>query len=230
MTCRTRIGPAAYVDWRASDLGMIAEALEDRLLFRLLGSVDGLLVLDVGCGDGAFVAKLADRGATVVGVDPDRQTIGAAARRLGGAGSVPHLAVAEGQHLPFADATFDAVVAKTVLCFVGEGDAVVGEMARVLRPGGRFVIGELGRWSTWAAARRVRACCGSSLWRRGRFRTPRELRRLAGAAGLQVARLQGAIYYPRVAWLARLLAPLDANLGKLTSFGAAFLALSATKR
>ncbi|MDJ0947337.1 MAG: hypothetical protein QNJ94_00300 [Alphaproteobacteria bacterium] len=57
-------------------------------------------------------------------------------------------------------------------------------MARVLRPGGRFVIGKLHKWSSWAAQRRLRAWLGSALWRRGRFRTAGELGRLAQIADL----------------------------------------------
>jgi hypothetical protein len=102
-------------------------------------------------------------------------------------------------------------------------------MARVLRPGGRLVIGELGKWSAWAAARRVRAWIGSRLWRRGRFRTESELRALAGQAGLVVTGVRGAIYYPRWRLAARLMSRCDPVLGRLTTFGAGFVALSAVQ-
>ena len=91
------------------------------------------------------------------------------------------------------------------------------------------MIGELGRWSPWAAERRVRAWCGSQLWRRGGFRTASELRSLANGAGLMPGPVHGSIYYPRWRWAARLLGPHDAALSRLTTFGAAFLALAAVK-
>jgi ubiquinone/menaquinone biosynthesis C-methylase UbiE len=128
-------------------------------LFELIGNVAGVRVLDVGCGEGALAVKLRQTGAVVTAVDP-------------------------GWQLPFAAASFDVVLAKTVLCFVDEAQTMVDEMARVLRPGGRFVIGELHKWSSWAAQRRLRAWFGSALWRRGRFRTTGELRQLALASGL----------------------------------------------
>jgi hypothetical protein len=103
------------------------------------------------------------------------------------------------------------------------------EIARVLKPGSRLVIGELSKWSTWAAERRVRAWLGSALWKRGRFRTPRELRALARDAGLEPGRVIGSNFYPQSASAARLLKPFDARLGRLTTFGAAFVALIATK-
>ena len=121
------------------------------------------------------------------------------------------------------------MTAITILCFVDDAAPVFGEIARVLRPGGRLVIGELGKWSTWAAARRVRAWLGSRLWRRGRFWTASELSRLAEAAGLIVETVRGAIYYPRWGFAARLMSAVDPGLGRLTTAGAAFVALSAIK-
>lgn len=50
--------------------------------------------------------------------------------------------------LPFADLSFDLVTAITVLCFVPDARRAAAEMVRVLRPGGRLVLGELGWYST----------------------------------------------------------------------------------
>ena len=135
----------------------------------------------------------------------------------------------EAQRLPIASGSFDLVMAKTILCFVEDAAPAFEEMARVLRPGGRLIIGELGKWSTWAAARRIRGWLGSPLWRNGRFRTKVELTRLAEEAGISVHLVRGAVYYPRCKWAARLMAPLDGLFARHTSLGGAFLALSGTK-
>ena len=131
------------------------------------------------------------------------------------------------ERLPFADASFDVVVSVTVLCFVPDVAGAIWEMVRTLKPGGRLVLGELGRWSLWAAIRRVRGWFGSPTWKATRFHTAADLRALAEEAGLHVADVRGAVYYPPVDLFARVLAPLDPWLGRQTTVGAAFIALSA---
>jgi SAM-dependent methyltransferase len=131
--------------------------------------------------------------------------------------------------LPFHDATFDAVVAVTVLCFVPNAERAVHELARVLRPGGEMVIGELGRWNLWTARRRIDGWLGSTVWRAARFRTAGELRRLIINAGLVVTATRAAIFYPPCALAAALFAPCDSWLGQRTATGAAFLAIAGRK-
>lgn len=89
-------------------------------------------VLDVGCGDGQ-VSRLAARlGADVVGIDPTWNCVRVARER----GSAVARAGAAG--LPFADGSFDAVVACLVFEHIRDVDDAIAEVARVLEPGGRF--------------------------------------------------------------------------------------------
>jgi SAM-dependent methyltransferase len=128
---------------------------------------------------------------------------------------------------PFPDAAFDVVTAMTVLCFVADAAGAVREMARVLRPSGRLVLGELGRWNLWALNRRVRGWSGSATWKAANFRSAAELCALARQTGLSVGAIAGAVFYPPVGALARIMAPVDSWLGRRTTFGAAFIALRA---
>jgi SAM-dependent methyltransferase len=91
-------------------------------------------VLDVGCGDGQISRLLAVEGAAVVGVDPTWNQIRVAAERGGGAA----YARADAAGLPFVDASFDAAVACLVFEHIDDVEGAIGEVARVLRPGGRF--------------------------------------------------------------------------------------------
>lgn len=221
--------PDAYARWRASEVGAITERLERRLILDLIGEVRDQRILDVGCGDGDLAVELAKRGARVIGVDASATMVEAAIQRASRERVDVDFRIAAAQHLPFPPGQFDVVGAITILCFVENAAPVFREMARVLRPGGHLVIGELGKWSSWAATRRIRGWLGSPLWRQGRFRTAKELRSLARQAGLSVETVRGGIYFPRWGWAARILAPYDPMLSRATPVGAAFLVLRATK-
>ncbi len=223
------LDPQGYARWRGSTLGAITEELEKSLVLELVGDVNGKQILEIGCGDGTLAVELARRGAHMTAIDASEAMITAARQGASASSVAIDFRVATAQSLPFASGQFDLVVAFTILCFVEDAAPVFGEIARVLRPGGKLVIGELNRWSTWAAERRVRAWLGSALWRRGRFRTPRQLRRLALDAELAPGPVVGAVYYPRSALAASCLSPFDRRLRRITTLGAAFLALSAVK-
>ncbi len=223
-----QISPVAYQSWRATRLGAITESLEQRVILKLMGPVKDADVLDAGCGDGALACAMASGGASVTGIDADPVML-AAARAHAEATRVEAMFLpGRIERLPFRDSSFDVVVAVTVLCFVADADTAVREMARVLRPGGRLVLGELGRRSVWAMSRRFRAWLGATTWKAAHFRTAAELRVLLQQAGLAVVTVCGAVFYPPIGLCAQALAPIDPWLGHRTTIGAAFIALGAT--
>lgn len=226
-----KVGPLAYDRWRAASLGGLTEDMERALLWDLAGEPDGLLLLDVGCGDGGFTRQAVKRGAKAVGLDPDPAMLAAAQGQAANGAASPWWVRGLAQQLPVREASCDLVVAVTVLCFLTDSaaQAALSEMARVLKPGGRLVLGELSPWSLWAAHRRIRGWLGASLWRAARFHGPNHLRCLAAEAGLTVQALRGAIDYPPWWRVARLMAPWDRAFSRLTNVGAAFLVLQAAK-
>lgn len=225
-----QFGPAVYSAWRASSLGEIVDDLEQRLLLRLAGDLRRRAVLDVGCGDGVLTLAFARAGAaSVAGCDVDPRMIVRAIGRATQQQQVVQYAVADALRLPFADSSFDLVTVVAVLAFVPNAEGAIREMARVLKPGGLLIIGELGRWSPWAARRRVRGWLGSASWRAATFRTAAQISGLAQSAGLRVEHVSGAIFFPPWLALARLLAPWDAVLGERTTLGAAFVAVRSRK-
>jgi len=107
----------------------------------LLGPVAGRSVLEIGCGAAQCARWVSANGGHAVGIDVSGVQLAHAARLNRTAGIDVPLALADARRLPFADGTFDlACSAYGALPFVADGDAVVAEVARVLRPGGRFVF------------------------------------------------------------------------------------------
>lgn len=105
------------------------------LITELLTGADR--VLDVGAGEGQIARLAVGAGSSaVVGVDPTRNQIEVAKARGGGV----EYARAGAAELPFDSGSFDAVVACLVFEHIEAVDAAIGEVARVLSPGGRFVL------------------------------------------------------------------------------------------
>ena len=92
----------------------------------------GQRALDVGCGPGALIAELVDRGAHASAVDPSPPFVAAARERY------PDVDVrqATAEKLPFADASFDVALAQLVVHFMADPVQGIAEMARVTGDGG----------------------------------------------------------------------------------------------
>ena len=105
-------------------------------VFDLLAPSPGERSLDLGCGGGVLTARLAERGASVVGVDSSPAQVAAARARGLDARVIDGTALKLGE-------TFDAVFSNAALHWMKPPDAVARGVARLLVPGGRFV-GELG--------------------------------------------------------------------------------------
>jgi ubiquinone/menaquinone biosynthesis C-methylase UbiE len=142
-----------YDAWYATPLGAWADQHETEAVFRLLEPRPGERLLDLGTGTGRYAQEAARRGARVVGIDPSPGMLAVARGRV--AGQPVDLICAGAARLPFPDRSFDAILAMTSLCFVSDPVAVLREAARMLKPGGRLVLGELNRWSLWALVRRI---------------------------------------------------------------------------
>jgi SAM-dependent methyltransferase len=132
--------PAAY----AQNAGFVHELAGG--VVEWLAPLAGERVLDLGCGDGQLTERLAESGAIVTGADADPLMVEAAKLR----GLEVHHATAE--CLPFANGGFDAVFSNAALHWVRDQDAMMAEVHRVLKPGGRFVA-EMGGHGNIAAIR-----------------------------------------------------------------------------
>lgn len=128
----------------------LEQALFARLRQRALrSSAFPRLVLEVGVGTGANL-PFYPAGSRVVAVDASAEMLAAARRRRTHA--VVELSQTDVHHLAFPDATFNGVVGSFLLCNVTDPLAVLQEMRRVLRPGGRLLLLEHVRGGhPWAA-------------------------------------------------------------------------------
>jgi SAM-dependent methyltransferase len=111
-----------------------------------LDAQPGERILDLGCGDGQLTRRISATGASVVGVDASPDMVAAARAR----GIEANEGAAEA--LPFPDESFDAVFSNAALHWVRGQDAMMTEVRRVLKPGGRFVA-EMGGHGNIAAIR-----------------------------------------------------------------------------
>lgn len=129
----------AHADWWQDGFTNGADAEYEEQILPMAAELlaHGSRILDVGAGEGQ-IARLAIAGGAslVVGVDPTRKQIVQAAKRGGGVQYGRAVAAA----LPFSNESFDAAIACLVFEHIDELDASVAELARVLVPGGRFVL------------------------------------------------------------------------------------------
>ena len=113
-----------------------------------LGVVPGDRLLDLGCGFGRHAFEAARRGAAVVALDAGPEEVAQVRGTLGAmveAGELApdHPATAvqgDALALPFADGTFDRVIASEVLEHIPDDVAAMSELSRVLRPGGTMAV------------------------------------------------------------------------------------------
>jgi len=156
----------------------------------------GKSVLDVGCAGGFMAEALAGRGAEVCGIDPAREAVAAARRHAHAAGLAIRYDVGVGEALPHPDASFDAVVCVDVLEHVRDLPRVLGEIARVLRPGGLFLYdtinrNPLARLATITLAEDVLRLLPRGTHDPARYIKPREMRLALEAVDLRPGPITG---------------------------------------
>jgi ubiquinone/menaquinone biosynthesis C-methylase UbiE len=111
--------------------------------------VDGARVLEVGCGTGLILGRLAERAAGAWGLDLSPGMLRAARQRG------LDVVLGSATQLPFADASFDLVCSFKVLAHVPDIRAALAEVARVTRPGGSMVLEFYNPWSLRYLAKRI---------------------------------------------------------------------------
>jgi ubiquinone/menaquinone biosynthesis C-methylase UbiE len=106
---------------------------------QLLSSVSGD-VLEIGAGTGANLGYYGEGIRTLTLTEPEKPMARRLEKHLAESGVTAKLLRAPAEHLPFNDDSFDAVISTLVLCTVDDPTRTLGEMRRVLRPGGRLLF------------------------------------------------------------------------------------------
>ena len=175
----------------------------DEILYRLLPAPSvASKILDIGCGTGHQMKRLASMGYAVSGVDGSPEMLGHATRNNPGA----TLRQADVESLPFDAATFDAVISIEVLRYLPDPRQSIREMARVLKPGGVAVVTATPvlNLNGYAIINRL-ATMGLPGFVRLRqyFTTSRRLRRQFQDAGFREVQIHG-VYWGPINWVERL--------------------------
>jgi ubiquinone/menaquinone biosynthesis C-methylase UbiE len=106
---------------------------------KLLSGASGRTV-EIGAGTGLNLDLYPEAVTELVLTEPDAHMAAKLQRRLAASNRRAEVVAAPGERLPFEDATFDTAVVTLVLCTVPNPPAVLREIARVLRPGGRLLF------------------------------------------------------------------------------------------
>ncbi len=136
-----------YDQWYTTKMGRFVDDIETACAFELFLPQQDQKILDVGCGTGNFSIKLAEKGAIVTGIDVSEEMLSIARTKIGA------LPIAyknmDLYQLEFEDNTFDAVFSMAAFEFVEFPERALGELFRVLKPGGKLMVGTIHLDSSW---------------------------------------------------------------------------------
>lgn len=119
-------------------------ALEEPIVGKLIGPVDGLRIADIGCGTGRHAVRLAAAGARVTGVDFSSGMLDVLRNKhTEGAIEIIEHDLDREAALPLPSAGFDVVLCCLVIEHIREIDRIVAELGRICRDGGHVIVTDL---------------------------------------------------------------------------------------
>ena len=170
---------AAYDQWFSMPVGALVDRLEMALVLRMVSPRYGETALDVGSGTGHFCFALADRGMQVTGIDASLEMVRAAQA----AGKSVRYRHGRAESLPFSDNQFDVVLSVAAMAFIASPQRAIGEMVRVLKPGGRLVVGALNPDSAFGRAYLSESQVSETPFRHAHMLSPADLITMLGEYG-----------------------------------------------
>jgi ubiquinone/menaquinone biosynthesis C-methylase UbiE len=198
----------------------------EELVFEAVPILSEAKYLEIGCGTGRFTAPLAAKGINLVAVDISDDMLAATRRKLQQSSvgdTTVELMKADARALDFPAAEFDVVFSFNVINHIPGYEKVISEAARVLKPGGYFIVGFPSLWSLYLPYAMLVNFMRKSL-RRGvytRWPSAMALIRQGRSLGLQVESQYGMFHCPPVknALIAATAASVLGFLGQLAYRG-----------
>ncbi len=140
---------STYDDWCKTPLGSFVDHVEKEWMAKSSKPLAGEKALDLGCGTGIYAIWLKKQGLDVTGIDLSSAMLAKAKEKAQREDLAVHWIQGDIIQLPFDHETFDLVICNIVLEFVGNPEKVVAEAMRVLKKGGRLIVGLINKESYW---------------------------------------------------------------------------------
>ncbi|MFW5749613.1 MAG: class I SAM-dependent methyltransferase, partial [Halanaerobium sp.] len=132
--------------------------------------------LDIGCGTGNFSIKLAKKGCQVTGIDISQPMLDKAAEKAEKLNLDINFKKGDALNLEFEDDHFDSVFSMAAVEFIKELETAFAEMKRVVKPGGKILLGTIRKDSDWGRLYQKQAEKDDSIFSDAIFRNPEDFK------------------------------------------------------
>ncbi|KUG04758.1 methyltransferase [hydrocarbon metagenome] len=137
-----------YDEWYSTEIGSFIDMVETQAALALFTPQAGTKILDAGCGTGNFSIKLSQSGCIVTGIDISPDMLNIARSKTRDELSIEYLEM-DLRKLDFPDEFFDGVFSMAAFEFIEEAEKVYQELYRILKPGGKLLIGTINKDGSW---------------------------------------------------------------------------------
>ena len=167
-----------YDSWYQTKLGNFVDEVETKIAFDLFEPKAEEKILDVGCGTGNFSIKLAQKGCEVTGIDISEPMLEKAAEKAKKLNLDIDFKKANVVNLEFEDNHFDSVFSMAAVEFISDPEKAMQEMKRVVKPGGKILLGTIRKDSDWGEIYKKQAQKEDSVFSDADFKEPKDLKKL----------------------------------------------------